>query len=471
VSARRRRRPHRALRLLAFGVVLALSAACGPRPKPNIILVVVDTLRADRVGAYGNPDRLTPFLDELAARGVVFTRAYASSSWTNPSVASLMTSRHQSQHQVLTFASILAASEVTLAEVLRANGYVTAGFSANSGLLPGQGFSQGFETYHAYPAQERPETRKMFWPPVRAETVNVAALEWLKAQPPDKPVFLYVQYMEPHTPYAPPPDALAHVMNGAPHPDLPTVNVAAGLGHLQAIEPALQASIQKAYDASIYDLDRHLRTLFQALEERGVLDDAVVVVTADHGEEFSDHGGMGHGKTLYNEVVHVPLLMLTPGDDSARIVESVTPLVDLAPTVLDLAGIRIPARFAGQSLCSLLGDVRCANPPVPADGSALSELNSNANIDRPVPGPHRHALVVGDDKVLTGFEPDQVQFYDLAADPGEQHPDAFDEPTRQALRKRLGDELGRASENAATPGTRRIDDETRERLRALGYAD
>jgi arylsulfatase A-like enzyme len=275
--------------------------------------------------------------------------------------------------------------------------------------------------------------------------------------------------METHTPYAPPPDALEHVMNGAPHPDLPSVNVAATVGHLQPIDAELQASIRKAYDATVYDLDRHLRALFQALDEGGFLDHAVVVLTADHGEEFADHGGMGHGKTLYNEVVHVPLIILTPGEDAGRVVETVTPLVDVAPTVLDLAGIRVPKTFAGQSVCSLLGDVRCANPPVAAEGTALSELQSNANIDRPVVGPHRHALVVGDDKVLTG--PDEVQFYDLAVDPRERDPNAFDEPTRHALRERLTAMVGEASENPATPDTRPIDDETRERLRALGYAD
>ena len=456
---------------MALVVALALGGGCGQRERPNVLLVVVDTLRADRLGTYGNQGGLTPFLDELAARGVVFLHAYAASSWTNPSVASLMTSRHQSQHQVLTFASMLAAGETTLAEVLRAHGYATAGFSANGGLAPGQGFAQGFETYRAYPTQQRPDTRKMFWPPEPAATLNRVALEWLDAQPGGQPVFLYLQYMEPHTPYAPPPDALAHVMNGAPHPDLPTINVAASVGHMRALEPEMLVNIQKAYDATVYDLDRSLRTLFAALEQRGFLDDAVVVVTADHGEEFRDHGGMGHGKSLYNEVVHVPLLMLTPGDP-AGIVETVTPLVDVAPTVLELAGIRPPRSFAGQSVCSLLGPhVRCSGAPVAVEGTALSELNSNANIDRPVPGPHRHALVVGDDKVLTGFEPDQVQFYDLAADPDERNPSAFDEPTRHALRERLAAMVGEAGEDASAPRTRPVDDETRERLRALGYAD
>jgi arylsulfatase A-like enzyme len=451
-------------------VVITISGGCGTS-RPNVLLIVADTLRADRVGAYGNQGGLTPFLDELAARGVLFAHAYAPSSWTNPSVASIMTSRHQSQHHVLTFSSILAASETTLAEVLRAHGYATAGFSANAGLTTGHGFGQGFAAYQAFPTPERPETRRMFWPPVRAETVNDAALEWLAGLPPDKPVFLYLQYMEPHTPYAPPRDALVHVMNGAPHPDLPTVNVAVGVGHLRGVDPDMLPAIQKAYDATVWDLDRHLRALFAALEQRGFLDDAIVVVTADHGEEFGDHGGMGHGKTLYNEVVRVPLIMVTPGDDTGRVVETVTPLVDIAPTVLDLAGIRIPKTFAGQSVCALLGDVRCGSEPTAAEGMALSELNSNANIDRPVMGPHRHALVVGDDKVLTGFQPDDIQFYDLAVDPDERHPDAFDEPTRRALRERLGRVVGEAGQDASAPRTRPVDDETRERLRALGYAD
>jgi len=473
VSARARSRA--TLACWRSGLLLAalvFLAACGSRERPNVLLIVADTLRADRLGVYGNQAKLTPFLDELAARGVVFPHAYAASSWTNPSVASLMTSRHQSQHQVLSFVSVLGLNEITLAEVLRANGWATAGFSANGGLAQNMGFAQGFEHYEAYKTRELPDVRKMFWPTEPAATLNRNALAWLDGDAQGRPAFLYLQYMEPHTPYAPPPDALDHVMQGAPHPDLEDVNLVASIAHVRDTDPDKLVAIQQAYDATVFQLDRELRALFQALDERGFFEHAIVVVTADHGEEFRDHGGMGHGKTLYNEVVHVPLLMLTPGNTSARVVETVTPLVDVAPTVLDLAGVRPPKTFAGQSVCSLLGPgVRCGQAPVRADGSALSELNSNANIDRPVPGPHRHALIVGDDKVLTGFEPDQVQFYDLQADPGEQNPAAFDPPTQQALRRRLEAMIGEASQDATAPSTRPVDDETRDRLRALGYTD
>jgi len=451
---------------------LVLLAACGSRERPNVLLIVADTLRADRLGVYGNPRGLTPFLDELAARGVRFPHAYAASSWTNPSVASLMTSRHQSQHQVLSFVSVLGLNEITLAEVLRANGWATAGFSANGGLAQSMGFAQGFEHYQAYKTRELPNVRKMFWPTEPAATLNQAALEWLDGEGRGRPAFLYLQYMEPHTPYAPPPDALEHVMQGAPPPDLEAVNLVASIAHVRDTDPEKLVAVQRAYDATVFQLDRELRALFQALEARGFLDDAIVVVTSDHGEEFRDHGGMGHGKTLYNEVVHVPLLMLTPGDTTARVVEAVTPLVDVAPTILDLAGVRPPKTFAGQSVCALLGSgVRCSQPSTPVDGAALAELNSNANIDRPVPGPHRRALVAGDEKVLTGFAPDEVQFYDLKADPGETNPAAFDPPTQEALRRRLDTMVGEASRDATAPRTRPVDDETRERLRALGYTD
>lgn len=462
----------RALGLLVLAVALVVGAGCGKRERPNVLLVVVDTLRADRLGTYGNTKGLTPFLDELAARGAVFPHAYAASSWTNPSVASLMTSRHQSQHHVLSFASILGLEEITLSEVLRANGYATGGFSANGGLAPGQGFAQGFEAYRAYPTQERENVRKMFWPTVPASQVNAEALKWVDTVPRAQPIFLYLQYMETHTPYAPPPDALDHVLEGAPHPDLAAVNMLASVGHVKVTEPAQLVAIEAVYDAALFHLDRELRALFAQLEERGFLENAIVVVTADHGEEFRDHGGMGHGKTLYNEVVHVPLIVLTPGDTSERVVETVMPLVDVAPTVLDLAGIGPPRAFAGQSVCSLLGGTaRCATAPVTATGTAFAELNSNANIDRPVPGPHRHALVVGDEKVLTGFKPDEVQFFDLKADPKELKPDAFDAPTRATLRERLQTQMDAADEGASAAQTKPVDDETRERLRALGYSD
>ena len=164
--------------LWLFAIVLCLAAGCARSQPPNIVLIVVDTLRADRIGAVGNRRGLTPFIDSLAARGYVFRNAYAPSSWTNPSVASIITSRYQSQHGVVTFESVLADSELTLPEVLKQHGYATGFFSANGLISRKMGFAQGYDVFRSILVKATDEPRYL-WVPERAGRINGEALGWL----------------------------------------------------------------------------------------------------------------------------------------------------------------------------------------------------------------------------------------------------------------------------------------------------
>ena len=255
------------------------------------MVILVDTLRADRVGAYQPARRLTPFIDSLAASGVVFEHAYAQSSWTIPSVASLFTSRYQTQHGLLAFGASLNATEVTLAETLQGAGYATACVTANAALAFKTGFDQGFGHFRVLAVEANAKAR--------ADAVNAAAFAWLDANA-GRPAFLYLHYMEPHLPYSPSPEALDRVLGGRPRPDLKAASASMMMAITMPPTPERLRDIQDVYDAEVASLDDGLRALVAGLETRGVLRDALVVVTADHGEELQDHGGMGHGVSLYN---------------------------------------------------------------------------------------------------------------------------------------------------------------------------
>jgi arylsulfatase A-like enzyme len=442
-----------------------LLTACGAAPPPDIIVLVGDTLRADRLGSYGNPRGLTPFIDSLAQRAVVFRNAYATSSWTNPSVASLFTSRYPSQHGVISFESVLAADEVTLAEALREAGYATAFFSPNGVLREGWGYEQGFDEFAEFAIPgiaEQPDHMRL---PYRADYTNRHALDWLDslsargARRP--PVFLYIQYMEPHSPYAPRRDALERILGGRKPPDLDEVNRFAFVGNDVAVDERVLRDLRDIYDAEVLSLDTELRRLFAGLRSRGLLDDAILVVTSDHGEEFKEHGLLGHEKTLFDEVTRVPLLIALPGrSEGAEIAETVS-LIDLAPTLLSLIGRPAPAAFEGQSLLSGSGE-----PSAP--GLAYSELIVPETGGWRRFGPHQRSLVIGGHKLIAGTG-GELEYYDLQADPGEHAPDALGEAERAALLERLEAIRRRVVSRGAKREVKPIDEATREQIRALGY--
>lgn len=452
--------------------LLVAAAADGPKPRPpDVVMIVVDTLRADRLGAYGNRRGLTPFLDKMVEHAHVVERAYSAASWTSPSVASIFTSRFPSQHGIIGFSAVLADHETTLAEVLHAAGYATAGFSANGLISKKSGFDQGFDTYRAYLEMER-FTR----PARRADEITNEALHWLETmrqRDATKPVFLYLHYMEPHPPYAPPPELLQRLRG--PNPlDVNALNLALVTFGPPATE--LMNDIRDVYDAEVMAIDAALGRLVAALEHRGVDRHALLVMTADHGEELRDHGALGHGKTLYNEVTHVPLIVRTPGETRGHVIDRVISSIDIAPTVLDEAGIEIPSTFEGVSFARDLEVQGMASsirrfvgrwwderpPPV-----AFSEHYALPPVDPDKPL-HQNAVVRDHGKVIAWTD-GRRDFFSLADDPGEQEPDRTEGAQRQALVASLDEMRRRVSSNRTTAEERTIDPRTRDALRALGY--
>ena len=441
------------------------------RPRPNIILILVDTLRADRVGAYAGARRLTPFLDSLAANGVVFEHAYAQSSWTSPSVASLLTSRYQSQHGVTSFASPIAESEVTLAEALQAEGYATAGLVATIVVTGATGFRQGFDYFHM--PQVDPGV-----PKVRAATLNAAAFTWLDATP-QRPVFLYLHYLEPHLPYCPPPDVLERVLLGRPRPDPEQASNWMMFSAISPPDAARLRAIEDVYDAEVASFDVGLRGLVAGLQSRGVLRDAVVVITSDHGEELNDHGFLGHGTSLYDELIQVPLVFARSPALARKRVPEVVSLIDVAPTLLDLAGGPPAPTFEGRSLRPLIEPVQRAEswlsallrrfqaPPPPR--IAYSELRRTKETVGVRRRPHELAAIVNRGKIIVGSKGERER-YDLARDGTESAPLAADAPGEPPLQAAVDAFHQRTPVVAEAPPALEVTPERRDQLRALGYA-
>lgn len=484
--------------LPGFLVLVILSTACrheAPRP-PNVLIVVIDTLRADRLGAYGHQGGLTPFLDLLARRGTLFEHAYAASSWTVPSVASVLTSRHLTQHQVSTFFSRLAEEEVTFPERLRDAGWITAGFSANPNVRVESGFGQGLDELWNEPTPHVD---------VRGDALRAQALARLDRtwnRHAGSPAVLYLQYMEPHEPYDPPEPfrsrfvvdddgkpfdmeaairaSVASVLPGAgrdatgkPPDAADAVRAILARGRpvtdeeLAPIKLLSERRTRRLYEGDVASADDQMRRLFDELERRGFLDNAVVVLTSDHGEEFGEHGGTSHGRTLYEESVRVPLILMGAGVPAGRRVAENVSLLDLGPTLLDLLGLPAEVRFEGRSLVPLMragaGSERAAAPDVLLQLEPMLPVTADGRV-------HARALVRRDRKLLVRPD-DAFEVYDLGADPGETRstPAALGVhgPTMRESLSLAEAELGERAGSAAPPVP--LDAAHERRLRALGY--
>jgi arylsulfatase A-like enzyme len=451
---------------------LSLSAGSCSKPTaggaPNILLIVIDTLRADRLGAYGNERGLTPFLDELARRGTVFLNAYAPSSWTCPSVASLFTSRYASQHRVVNFAAKLSDGEVTLAEQLSAAGYVGGGFTANIRLLHEQGYDQGFGYWRVFlPPSGQKERGDRVRREVSVWVDNSMKVAW------QRPLLAYIQFMEPHAPYQPPePHRTKFQRHDDPGVDLAVaeqklLRVGQGVRGLSAAELELLESL---YDGEVAAIDEQIRFLFADLETRGFLDNAIVVITADHGEEFGEHGQLQHGITLYNAAVKVPLIIAAPGVARGRVVSDNVSLVDVAPTIMELANLPPVPTFEGRSLVPLMQTGIWAQVVRSTSGQAsspiLTELETIGGWDLRI---HTQALIRPPHK-LTLRTDGKSELYDLERDPDEKRPlnGAAGAPAND-LRGALTQTREAIGTRAGTAESKPLDEATKEKLRALGY--
>jgi len=312
-------------------------AARNPAPasRPNLLLFLIDTLRADRVGAYGSKRGLTPRIDALALQGVVFEQTTAASSWTRPSTATILTGLPPAVHGANRLDRRLPPGVRTLAEVLQEEGYRTGGFSANAHITEASGFAQGFDHFEFLDEL------------ARGEALDGRALAWLdeSVSAPDRgpaPFFLYVHAIDPHAPYEPPEDLRRRFAGQIPSGSGSLAKVEEIYRALDRRRPEARDLVERMaplYDAEIAGIDRSFGTLLDELERRGRLAETLVVVISDHGEEFGEHGGLGHGKTLYREVLDVPWIFRLPGQTAGRRIATPAAHGDVMPTILAALGI------------------------------------------------------------------------------------------------------------------------------------
>lgn len=354
VPRARRGSQHTAVRILALSgsLLFALFGCAGPpaTPEPGVLLVILDTVRADHLSAYGYARETSPNLDRLAAEGERYERAYAQSPWTLPAIATILTGQPPHVHQASRASKGLhkvAGGVPTLAELFSAAGFRTAAVMNVVFCSPESGLSRGFDRYD-YARSDRSNVGSR-----DALATTDAALSWLEGIG-DDPYFLVVHYFDAHLTYDPPPpydtmfepDGRAAIEPGFGSAD--QVREIAD-GTLPLTERQKQ-SLEARYDGEIRFIDDQFGRLRRGLEERGLWDRTTVLVVADHGEEFWEHGSFEHGHTHHRELIEIPLILRRPGTPGGVVRKERVRQLDIAPTLLHQAGLRVPAGMPGPPL-------------------------------------------------------------------------------------------------------------------------
>jgi arylsulfatase A-like enzyme len=419
-------------------------------PRPNVVLISLDTLRARSLGSYGYERDTSPFLDSLAARGALFENAITTSVTTSPAHMSMFTGLYPVHHGIREGLDRKSPHVVTLARQFRNAGYQTAAFTENGYLVRKRGFGEGFSTYTENIGRERKA-------PGEARRTFGQARRWL-AENRDAPFLLFIHTYEVHSPYDP----------EGKYTDLFRDDGAAGPD-----DPAVREARDR-YDREIRVVDDEIARFFAALEEAGLAEETIVAIVSDHGEEFAEHGGYQHGGSVFEESVRVPLIFVAPGRIRGPQRHALpVSLVDVTPTLLDLAGVVPITQVDGASLRGLLED-----GSAPAERTIFSEARASKRWIDPlrheVWNPPLLALRRGDDKFIVhrpehGPAAPMLRF-DLATDPHETRPLPIKPDRAREIEVLLSRYLGAKSTLPATTDDE-VSPELRERLRALGYAE
>lgn len=438
------------LQWIAAAILGSILVGCGvghDAPACSALVIVVDTLRADHLGAYGYPRPTSPAIDRLGGESTLYRRAYSTSSWTLPAMAALLTSRYSSDLGIQGMESNLPARAELLSEILRREGFATGAVVSATLLARERGFAQGFEHF------DEANARGHFH--VTSPGVTQTALALLDRFA-GRRFFLLVHFFDPHFAYQEHAgfrfgDATGYqgpVVESQRIVDLFALNAARRLG------PADYQRLRDLYDSEIAFTDHHVGRLLEGVRQRGLLDETMVILTADHGEEFGDHGGLSHTYRLYEELIRVPLMVRIPGRRPG-VVEAPVSLIDVAPTVLAGLGVAMPGTlaFEGQTLPTAeLGEAQ-RRTIFAETTQRISDLR--AAVDFPL-------------KIILDRRSSTETYFDLVGDPGErlamtraERPEF--EPLARQLHAWLVAHRGDSGESIE------LDSEERARLHALGY--
>ncbi|HIF99166.1 MAG TPA: DUF4976 domain-containing protein [Myxococcales bacterium] len=489
---------------LVLGAILvsSCSPSDGPIPRKDpgddqpeiIILISLDTLRANHLGLYGYDRPTSPVLDAFAAQGTVFEDASSTTPWTLPAHASILTGLYPLSHRVLTFDTALPPEVPTVAQALSSAGYQTAAV-VNSAWLSKEryGLTRDFEKYlFVDDTQDRRAPNS--W-------ITDQAVQWL-LEPGMRPIFLFVHYYDVHSDYASLPQyerifatpytgiadgtgwQLARASFEDDYVEMCHENydpkkcrigtpenylaIDSSVGKIHFDDKDLR-HIEELYDAGIRQLDNELGRFFSLLKANGILDESLIVITSDHGEEFLDHGRMDHFLTMYQEVIHVPMIMRGPGVPPGLRVKTPVSLVDIAPTLLAFANLETSLSTDGHDLSPLL---RGEAPPAFTNRPIYGEASGGLTYELMMEGiyPVYRSLRRGQYKLIFNSKDEDWALYDLENDPQEAHNLASKKPALVAeitaeMRARYAD-----FDPSPAPEDRvELDADELERLRALGY--
>jgi arylsulfatase A-like enzyme len=458
--------------------------------RPNVLLYVVCTLRPDHTSLYGYTRETTPFLKKLGASAVVFDDAVAQASWTKASVPSILTSLEAYTHGLVNESDTIPRGAVTMAEQLRAAGYVTASIVANPFAGRASGLERGFDYVLEYPVVQRQRTDAVDRGTDSA-AINRAILPWLERHR-DEPLFLFVLSTDPHAPYRPPAEFEKQFANPAEteqfnrdYAKLRDIRAYGGGATVSRAEIRAKgiddhAFVKRAmdrYDGEIAHNDRSIEAFTGKLKDLGLLDNTLVVFASDHGEEFWEHGLGAHGHSLYSELIHVALMLWNPKliPQGRRVADTVQ-LIDILPTVMDLLGLKKAGGLEGRSLAPLLAGGHLDAVPAMSTKLALPSAKPGGAVPENLTD--TVARVEPEWKLIYRLQAQRahlkpIELYDRRTDRTDrndvavQHPDVANRMKADVLKWIEEEKTVKA--RIGQSGSKPLDDATLQRLRGLGY--
>ncbi|PWT90068.1 MAG: hypothetical protein C5B54_07890 [Acidobacteria bacterium] len=451
--------------------------------KPNILLITLDTTRADHLGCYGYAGKTSPFLDSIAAKGVLFRQAYTSATWTLPAHTSLFTGKMPSVHGVGYKNFFLSPSLRTLAEDLKAQGYSTAGFIGGPFLVSAFHIQRGFD-YYDEQLDPHSKLKRYFvfrvlagllkrnlWETNgqrRADEMNAAVFPYLDWAQRHQPYFLFINYFDPHEPYDPPEKYRDKSITIKGNTHFYPLDINTGIARHQDGSPVSQEEfrqLRSLYDGEIRFMDDQISILWQRLETMGLLKNTLVIFVGDHGETIGERGLMDHGHNLYQEQLHIPMIFYEAGSwNGAKTINLPVQITDIRPTILEQLQIPRPNDMQGRSLASLLTSTS-AN-----ERTILAELDIDPH-PRFTPFRREQKMILEKENKYIGSSNGKKELYDLTSDPEELQ-------NLIAGKPELGFDLNEkmefyfnALQKMKNVPQQKLDDETREKLKSLGYTD
>lgn len=441
-------------------------------PIKHVVLIVVDTLRPDFITAYNPQGEPTPHIDQLAQEGILFQKAVSPSPWTLPSIASLMTGLSPKVHLTTRPGFRLPDAFPTLAEYMHDAGYVTVAFGSNPNLRTDSNLNQGFLEYQFFPEPSMGKSLgarvlerlfpDQFRRRISTSRLTELANSWLESNH-EKDSFLWLHYFDPHHPYAPPPDFL-------PDEQPPSaIGVSFDITdevHFGAFVPSIAERkwIKRLYGSEIRYVDQNIGRLLDTLRQLGIYEESLIILTSDHGEEFWEHEGMGHGHSLYDEQLQVPLIMKLPRSTERKRISTRVSMAGIMPTILELCGIDYDRKtLSVGSLVPLWGmkPESFLERPLISTGLARNE--------------DRESVVFGGVKYIRTVLTHREELYDLIVDPGEHNSLAHSSVEKVEQARKILREQGKAAATLrqhyglAGEEKRELDEETKELLKTLGY--